>query len=376
MAPIERRVWATLLALAILYGQVPLAHAGTLRRVWEIDLRKLVHAGEGSPEFPVFAIRFSPDGRKLAVIADVYETHDGRRSRLLVSDVAHPTGNVQQFEVEFGILENEAGRGWALNFGWSPSSEIIYALGKVIHLSSGATCDLPNQSVFISDDLAISARPYPPPLYSSTQVTFFNSSCEERARWDVPEGWIISDVSMDRRLLSVLKETNNPTETERLIVDPMGRKVLQRWSENVGGAWEFADGGKTVCQGGDVLQSDRAPARCRNVDTGKEIGETLDTNGVEPIATASQARRLVASDYRRKKIPFDYEYQTTFKGRFVWDFGTGQKLASWYPEFETYPNVFKPTKQITEPFRFAMSPDGQYVAEGGNGIIRLYKIEP
>jgi hypothetical protein len=29
-----------------------------------------------------------------------------------------------------------------------------------------------------------------------------------------------------------------------------------------------------------------------------------------------------------------------------------------------------------EPFVFAISPDGEYVVEGGNGILRLYKIEP
>jgi hypothetical protein len=182
-------------------------------------------------------------------------------------------------------------------------------------------------------------------------------------------------VSPDRRLLSVLKETTNPTETERLIVDPLGRRVLQRWHENVGGAWEFADSGKTVCQGGNVLQSDRAPARCRNVDTAKEIGETLK-NGVDPIAAAARGTRVVVSDYQRIKIPFDYEYRSTFKGRFVWDFGTGKELASWMPESETYQNVFTPTKQVTELFRFDISPDGQYVAEGGSGIIRLYKIEP
>ena len=76
------------------------------------------------------------------------------------------------------------------------------------------------------------------------------------------------------------------------------------------------------------------------------------------------------------KIPFDYEYRATFKGRYVWDFATGQELASWMPESETYANVFTPTKQVTELFRFAISPDGQFVVEGGNGIVRLYKIEP
>jgi hypothetical protein len=109
---------------------------------------------------------------------------------------------------------------------------------------------------------------------------------------------------------------------------------------------------------------------------GHRQSNSRDANGTEPIATAAHATRLVVSDYRRRKPLFDYEYRTIFKGRVIWDFGTGKVLASWLPESETYPYVSSHGEQITEPFRFAISPDGHYVAEGGNGKLRLYKIEP
>src|SRR5271156_5290204 len=92
-------VWRMSLVLAALESQAPLTHAGTLRKVWEIDLSKAVRRSDGSPDFPVFAMRFSPDGRKLAVIADVYRTQGGRKSRLLVSSVDHPSSNIPQFEI-------------------------------------------------------------------------------------------------------------------------------------------------------------------------------------------------------------------------------------------------------------------------------------
>ena len=361
------------LALTIWCGTPRFANAGKLTRVWEIDLRQAVKAKNGMAEFPVFALRFSPDGHKLAVIADVYNTDGGRKSRLLVGRVDHPPTNFKEFEVEFGILDN--GRLGALNFGWAPSGEIVYAVGKVAHLAEGTTCDLPNQSVFVSDDVAMSTRGVPPSgNITGTQIKFYDGSCKERGQWDVPESWLVSDVSTDRGMLSVLREISIG-RAEDLIVDPMARKVVQRWNGSRAGGWQFADSGRAMCQGGAGFNPERTPTLCRNVDTGKEIGETLKT-GAEPIETAAHSLRVVVTDYQRTKIPFSYEYHSEFKGRYVWDFRTGQELASWHPESQTYPSVFSPAKTITEPYCFTMSPDGQFVAEGGNGIIRLYKIEP
>jgi hypothetical protein len=366
-------LWAGL-ALAALCSQPP-AQAGKLRTVWEVDLRKMAGAANGLPEFPIFALRFSPDGRKLAVIADVFGAKEDRKSRVLVASLNHPPEKVEQFEIPFGVSENELGRSAELNFGWAPSGDIVYAVGKVIHLRNRTSCDLPDESVFINDDVALSARPAPSYRPTGTPITLYNQNCEERGKWEVPEIWGIDDVSPVRDLISVVRDIIAEQRQERLIVDPLGRKVLQRWPGGPIGDWEFADSGRAVCAGGAVLESNRAPATCRDVDTGRVIRQTR-TNGVEPIAAAAHATRVVVSDYRRRKILFDYEYRTVFKGRYVWDFGSGQELARWYPESETYPDVFSPSKQITEPFRFALSPDGQYVAEGGNGKLRLYRIEP
>lgn len=63
--------------------------------------------------------------------------------------------------------------------------------------------------------------------------------------------------------------------------------------------------------------------------------------------------------------------------RIVWDFRAGKEIVSWRPEFQSWEVPLRDgsTKRMHEPYRFAISPDGQYVAEGGNGILHLYKIE-
>jgi dipeptidyl aminopeptidase/acylaminoacyl peptidase len=363
----RRYSWLVGLAVALVCFQPP-ARAGKLRTLWEVDLRKMVSATSGLPEFPVFALRFSPEGRKLALIADFYGARGAWKNRLLVTDVngSHPPSDIQQYEVEGG----------GLYFGWAPSGEIVYAAGKVIHFGSGTSCDVPNLRAFIGDDAAVSERGVPPSgLIISTHIGFFSQNCEERGSWEVPEVWSIVDASPDKGLISVVSYIFASQRNESLIVDALGRKVLQRWPGDPGGVWEFADSGKAVCRGGGIYESRQARrATCRDVETGKLIRQTKD-NGVDPIATATHATRVVVSDYRTGLL-CGGECRPTFKGRIVWDFGSGQELARWYPESQTYPNVFSPPKQITEPFPFAISPDGQYVAEGGDGKLRLYKIEP
>ena len=66
-----------------------------------------------------------------------------------------------------------------------------------------------------------------------------------------------------------------------------------------------------------------------------------------------------------------------YKDAVVWDYATGAKLASWRPETQTWYELgLRPPKKIVEPSKFAISPDGQFVAEGGNGKLTIYRIQP
>lgn len=59
------RQWFAIALLTFgIAAQPPLAYAGKLRKVWEVDLKKSVQMKDGRPNLPIFALRFSSDGRK------------------------------------------------------------------------------------------------------------------------------------------------------------------------------------------------------------------------------------------------------------------------------------------------------------------------
>jgi hypothetical protein len=380
----DRRA-AVFLVFTALAGVTPLLPAG-LRKVADIDARKIIEAKGVShtPDLPVLALRFSPDGRKLAAIIDRYGERGKETSLVLVLDTPPIASVARLFEVKAGVDENDDD-GPSADFGWSPSGEILNVGGGLIHLLSGAQCELPYASVLVSDRLAIGTyriNGVSIDLNSpASHFTLFDTACHPTATWDINEKWSIGDVSPDRGLLSIVKETGLPNKTVQLIVDPLKRTVTHQWSGAERSGARFANGGNAICAGSDPELAERAPVTCWATDSGEKINEAPTANGGDPIAPSLHASRIVVSDYRRRKLPLSSEFTSIFKGRVIWDFMSGKELVSWRPpsqswDFHLFLDASRPPKRVTEPFRFAISSDGEYIAEGGNGIIHLYKIEP
>ena len=363
--------------------------AAGLQKLWDFDLRKVIElSASHNRDLPVLALRFSPNGKKLAVVFDWYGPKTAQKSHLLVLDASRPDGGTQLFEIEAGIDENQRGeRAWG--FGWSASADIVRQGRRIIHLNGGRTCELPSEVAWIGNNRALgrdredlAARDWEHPV---SHFTFFDAACQPQDKWEMPGEWYISGASPDRGLVLLVSGRvylPGPFTTERLIVDPDSRKILHRWSGPHAPDGQFADSGKAICGGSDVDAAPRAPVTCWDVDTREKIGEAPTANGGDPIDAALHASRLVASDYRRRRDPLSsYEYIEVFKRRVVWDFKSGKELFSWCPEFQSWSfqlwiDPSKPLKHVHEPFCFAISPDGQYVAEGGSGMLHLYKIEP
>jgi len=91
---------------------------------------------------------------------------------------------------------------------------------------------------------------------------------------------------------------------------------------------------------------------------------------VPRIQTAPNSKRAIIRDYRHKQDLIDWVWRIGgLKGRTVWDFVTAAAVVSWHPKTQA-------SLIGSVPFEVAISPDGHLLAEGGEGVLTLYEIQP
>jgi hypothetical protein len=219
-----------------------------------------------------------------------------------------------------------------------------------------------------------------------THFTLFDSDCRRVDEFSPREEWFIKDESADRHLMVVEKpmgaaprfSAEPPEPRETLIVDSIDKGVVSRWRGASAPYGRFADYGKALCNAFGKENSPNSSVRCWNVDDGKVISDTPGDLGGAPFATASRSSRVIYSEHRYSPgLIRDWDTHSVGTAE-IWDFRARKILASWTPGLQAYSLLFArgSSKPLSEPARFAISSDGQYVAEGGNGIMRLYRIEP
>ncbi|HEY1756531.1 MAG TPA: hypothetical protein VGG72_14110 [Bryobacteraceae bacterium] len=316
------RVCPVLLAAAVL-GNV---HGGSLERLSEVDLKKALqneHLG-ASQSYKVMKLLFSPDAGQLAVLL-----MGGTIVLLGVQDPKTVLGKFQNDGHDF--------------FGWSPDSQIIFSGRHVVRLADGKACDLPPNAIFPKFvgkgslvALFLGAVRIGPSgglqQDGSSHLRLFDVDCQEQDSWEVPASWLSGDASPERGLLSISVVESSPWPTE-LIVSPFEKKILHRWSEQ------------------------NAPRGfCWDVDTGKKI-------------ISGRSIRIVWDDYRDTGMA---------ARRRIWDFTAGKELVSWPLKFITYGATFDLDgfNRDRRPIPSAISSDGEYLAEGGDGKIWLSRIQP
>jgi hypothetical protein len=369
---------AFLLALLSVSGGV--AGAGRLLKVWEFKVGKEAQPSKDPASSPphVYALSFSPDGQRVAAVVG----ESTQQESLVFINTAGPDTNGARYDLRSPIAESEEISMPAIS--WSVSGEAI-ALGSFVFTSDGRTCQLPpSQFLFFGATHAAGVDAAVVRYHTGNvpwHLLFFHAECQDVGTWEIPYDRYISDASADRGLLCLLpfgrlplpRKSEQLGPVEVLVVSPSDRSVVHRWNIQVMNRGVFfADSGKALC-GLDGGSERHGAAHCWGVDSGKEIAATKGLNVHPPMRTALHAQRAVLSQYSWQiDLEGFYARMGALKKRLIWDFGTGRELASWKPNWQRA----RSAAEREEPFKFAISPDGTHLIEGGDGVLILYKIEP
>jgi WD40 repeat protein len=333
-----------------------MAQAGELRKVWDFDA--------GAPG--VYALSFSPDGHH--IVAVVGPSWD--KEFVIVLDAADPQADTRRFEI------NPKSYPYS-RLLWSPSGKQLMIGNTRLRLADGNTCSFPDGagllSFFSEDRLAgVVNRTITPPTGNRPAVArpfldVFDSGCQSAGVPDVSIGGLF-DASAERGMICVRLSTHAS------IMDASGRTVLREFpSLGWKGPVRFADSGKAIC--GVIGPEWQVSVSCLDVDTAKELATTKEFAYLE-INSSLHARRVVLSDYGRKFDFIELGWGLgSLEKRIVWDFGTNKDLVSWSPRSQKVITLGRPLGW-SQPYAFDISPDGEYIVEGGAGTVSLYRIEP
>jgi WD40 repeat protein len=336
--------------------------AGDLVKIWEVRLSDLPGSNITSPTALVYSVSFSPDGRDLAVVA---RNSERAPATFAILAVDNPHNRITAVEHTGPISSEFTG----LAISWSRSGAAV-ATPEVFRILTApwAACTLEHtiHAVFYDLDRVADVQPG----FPDSTILSFDSNCNLLESWHIRGLWEQIDGSADSHLLAL--SNNIPRHTEVLLLDPLHRKLVRRWPmADTNGTWPvFADSGRAVCAIDGTGR--HGVAHCWDVDGDQELSETSSGNPHGKIAAALHARRVVLSNYgwRIQLEGFQTEVGSLQK-RAVWDFGTGKVVVSWKARYQ-HPD----REQISEPYPIAISPDGTIIAEGGLGVLSLYRVRP
>ena len=93
---------------------------------------------------------------------------------------------------------------------------------------------------------------------------------------------------------------------------------------------------------------------------------------------SARSSRIVLDDRHEIGIPLVSMFTERGARRRVWDFRANKELVSWQLRFVTYSTTLDGDgfNRDRKPIPCAISPNGEYVIEGGDGKVWLYRIHP
>lgn len=324
----------------------------SLRQVWEFRLP----GGQ-----VVLDLGFSPDGSQLAVTTD---------AQLLILDVQNPTNAPRQFDL------NTCGN----HLAWSPDGNALLVCGHVVRLDTGSSCDLARNSLErtmgnLSNNFF---------WLSTNQLirgdrTTTDLACQPLEPWQAESKWHVAGTEPTRGWI-VLRQWVQRTASNGSTQPYNSYAIANRDShaltsglfliDTFGDNTVVAPGASAVCSTVYHPGQSKPTLGCWNMPNGSSIPVAAELK--DYVITRASERSAVVVAERPK-----YDFWGSFFGEIpdyfnliVFDIGSGHRLAS-----------LKARRQHVASsnlrnwfFYSALSANGDLLAEGGDGHVRLLQL--
>jgi hypothetical protein len=345
---------------------------GSLPQVWEISLSEKLTEPVGwtaAKSHSIIALAFSPDGRSLAATMDAHFQAGVHKTHLLIINIQSPQAGFRQFDLE------TCGQYLA----WSPDGGALLVCGRILRLNDGSSCDLlqtpsrqvgrsiANSSYWLSADRAIRA-----------DRTITDLSCQPVETWTVQGSWYVAGTvpAMGWMLLSQPVDRVVNGRTARLNDYAIADRDSHALTSGMLMPGAYLDRQTVLAQGAGMFCSELVPAggyksalHCWNLPDGQVIPVASELRSYGVVQTSRSSPRVVAERW-------GYHFLQVMKetpdmvGLIVVDLRSGRQIASLKPR----PQQEAYSIQGDRYFQYALSPNGDLLAEGGDGVLSAYQL--
>lgn len=391
-----------------------IVEAGNRRKLWELNLSKLVGEEQSAgfqPE-PVWAMGFSLDETKLAIgfgerLDPTVSSSAKTKGHLIVISIDHPKTLVHRFEIDSSrLLMAENAIAWSSS---GNSVAIRDSIPPILRLTGESPCGFPPDfqfGGFLSGDRAIlyhrgeSNWRNKPESREKTEIRVYRPDCSVADSWQLDDDAIVLDTCQASDLVALESfpgafphPPQSRIDAHIAILAYPSRDAGQRWTLDfrwLSGGERFARQCQVLCTGaepaGRAAKSGEGDAACWDIQKGAKVSENTGvqlSNIVGPTGIAgSGGDLLLLNDYKITSLEGGlwqfFDLQTSWshlKRRVLWNVSTGQEVVSWRPPTQQIEyHLLKEHVIKSLPFAASLSPTGKFLAEGGSGIVRLYSI--
>jgi WD40 repeat protein len=353
-----------LMPLVVFAGSSP-------QKVWDVGLsEKLIEPlGWSAPKgHPIIELVFSPDGSKIAVTMDDHFQAGIWKTHLLIVDVKTPQTPVRQFDLE--TCGND--------IAWSPDGGALLVCGRIVRLGDGSSCDLnpvrnaAYHGVLISHSFWLTAD----------RVILFNRiiadlSCQAVDKWEIAWDWYVADTIPEQgwmllRELVTRTGANGRTAPvpDYAIADRDSRQLTSGLLVQVfagSGKMVVAPGAAAVCS--LLVPASRSVLHCWNLPGGEVIPIAPNLTDYRVTQASRSSPRVIAERWGSHwwELFDEIGYMAS---RIVLELPSGRKVASLNPRPQHEGSLLYDARY----FKCALSPDGDFLAEGGDGSVTLYRL--